>query len=609
MLDEPTSNQGDLPANDGAGGNGAGRVHQLSPAERAAELEMVRKLLLGSEWDRVVDLRERFDDPTLHAQEISRVLPAAIAIRSSQDDDLGAALAPTLEDSLRSSVRKHPQAIVDAIFPVMGPAIRRAVADTFLRAIQGLNEAIESSFSWQGLKWRLEALRTGKPYAEVVLLHKLVYRVEQVFLIHRETGLMLQHLQADSVAAQDADMVSGMLTAIQDFVKDSFKVEGGDSLNNMRVGNLNVWIAHSPHLVLAAVVRGIARQDFLTLLTQALEAVCERMGPAMTDFSGDASVFAACRADLEPLLVEARRDPPRKQRRTVLGWLAVGLLLGAIVLWGVLTWMENSRWESFVTAVQNEPGIIVTSTEKDGGLFSRGRFFIRGLRDPFANDPASHLADAHLDPERVSMHWEAIETITPAFVEKRAVAILRPPQPDVKLTFADGTLYARGRSLHRWIVDARARAGMVTGARYYDDSQVEDITVTELGKIKARIDKNKPRFIVNTTDLAAGQEKLFQDLVRDIQALVKLAESESVPLRIELIGHTDSSGAEAKNMRLSKDRADKVASVLVAAGVNADWLTPLGVGATDPMVDEKSEDDRTTNRRVGVRVVIDARRQ
>ena len=86
-----------------------------------------------------------------------------------------------------------------------------------------MNQTLGRSFSAQGLKWRLEAWRTGKALREVVLLRTLVYRVEQVFLIHRETGLLLQHVSAGPRrASQDADMVSGMLTAIRDFVQDSF---------------------------------------------------------------------------------------------------------------------------------------------------------------------------------------------------------------------------------------------------------------------------------------------------------------------------------------------------------------------------------------------------
>src|SRR5436190_4493612 len=96
--------------------------------------------------------------------------------------------------------------------------IRRSIAESLRRLMQSL----EHTFSWRGLKWRFEALRTGKTFAEVVMLRSLVYRVEQLFLIHRKTSLSLLHVTADSAIAKDSDMVAGMLSAIQDFVRDSF---------------------------------------------------------------------------------------------------------------------------------------------------------------------------------------------------------------------------------------------------------------------------------------------------------------------------------------------------------------------------------------------------
>lgn len=57
--------------------------------------------------------------------------------------------------------------------------------------------------------------------------------------------------------------------------------------------------------------------------------------------------------------------------------------------------------------------------------------------------------------------------------------------------------------------------------------------------------------------------------------------------------------------RLSMQRAQQVAAVLVSAGVNNDYLTPLGVGATDPVVAAEGTDkDREANRRVNIRVVL-----
>ena len=90
---------------------------------------------------------------------------------------------------------------------------------------ESINQTLERRLSFESLKWRIEGWRTGRDFGEIVLTRSLGYRVEQVFLVHRETGLLLQHV-ARSDEVLDSDMVSGMLTAIQDFVRDSFGGKG-----------------------------------------------------------------------------------------------------------------------------------------------------------------------------------------------------------------------------------------------------------------------------------------------------------------------------------------------------------------------------------------------
>ena len=605
-------------------------VETAPERESGGELETVRGLLLGPEWDRLVEARRRFEDPAAHAAEIAKALPGAVAIRAAQDGSLGEALAPTIERSLQTSVRQHPQAIVDAIFPVMGPAIRKSVADTFLRAIQGLNEALEQSLTLKGLGWRIESWRTGRPYAEVVMLHTLSFRVEQVFLIHRETGLLLQHLQAESVAGQDPDMVSGMLTAIQDFVKDSFHDTNPDSpdrtrgeteaLNSMRVGTMTVWIEHAPRAILAVAIRGTPKQALRQTMQEAVERVSLTMAEALEHFQGDPSVFAPCRPDLETVLVEQRRDGGggKKKRNTFLAWIVIGTLAALLAWWWIDRWATQRQFEQFVQAVEAQPGILVTRTEKVGGAWH-----VYGLRDPFAMDPTSFFGPQEttpssggnaragasepkfprLGPQNVRLGLEQHQSSEPAFVLYKSRTILRPPT-SITLAFDAGVLMAGGQTSNKWLAFARARSLLIPGVTKFDESRVTNSTLPALNALKQRIEARKPRFTVNTTDLSPGQDSMFRDLVKDVKELVQLATEQDVGLRVEIIGHTDSTGAEAKNMRLSMQRSEQVAAVLVTAGVNSDFITPLGVGATDPVIDESGDKDREANRRVSLRVVL-----
>lgn len=74
-------------------------------------------------------------------------------------------------------------------------------------------------------------------------------------------------------------------------------------------------------------------------------------------------------------------------------------------------------------------------------------------------------------------------------------------------------------------------------------------------------------------------------------------------VKVEIQGHTDSTGAAAYNMKLSQRRADAVRSYLVQAGVNPDQLTTHGYGATQPVASNKTAAGRASNRRVVVHVL------
>lgn len=190
----------------------------------------------------------------------------------ARGDELAGALRPAVEDSVREWIEKRPETFVDALHPIIGPIVRRSLAESMRRLLQSLNQSLEHTFSWRGLKWRFEALRTGKSFAEVVMLRSLVYRVEQIFLIYRETSLALLHVAADPALSRDSDMVAGMLSAIQDFARDSFQTGDDSTLDEFRIGELQVWIASGRSAYLAAVVRGNPSRELRTTLEEAIAA-------------------------------------------------------------------------------------------------------------------------------------------------------------------------------------------------------------------------------------------------------------------------------------------------------------------------------------------------
>ncbi len=251
----------------------------------------LRRLLMGPEIEKLEALTQRVEVPENFSERVGEVLPQAMLKSARNSDKLSEAMVPTVEEILRLSIKRDINKFADALFPVIGPAIRKSISETFREMMQSLNRTLEQSFSWQGVKWRMESARSGIPVAQIALLKGLVFRVEQVFLIHRETGLLLQHLGREEGQTENADLVSSMLSAIRDFVGDSFSVDGAQSLGSIEIGELSLWIEQGPDAVLAVAIRGEAPNSLRTTLQKTLETLQFEYSDDLQGFSGDTTVF------------------------------------------------------------------------------------------------------------------------------------------------------------------------------------------------------------------------------------------------------------------------------------------------------------------------------
>jgi OOP family OmpA-OmpF porin len=68
--------------------------------------------------------------------------------------------------------------------------------------------------------------------------------------------------------------------------------------------------------------------------------------------------------------------------------------------------------------------------------------------------------------------------------------------------------------------------------------------------------------------------------------------------KLQIAGHTDSTGSETHNLKLAKDRAEAVTAYLATQGVTPDRLTAVGYGSSTPIATNTTEEGRAQNRRV-----------
>lgn len=93
--------------------------------------------------------------------------------------------------------------------------------------------------------------------------------------------------------------------------------------------------------------------------------------------------------------------------------------------------------------------------------------------------------------------------------------------------------------------------------------------------------------------IAAYREKLGPELTEAFLVLI--------------IGHTDSTGDEGHNMRLSLARADSVGEHLVATGADESVIQTIGRGPHSPIASNDTREGRLQNRRVDIYVIAEVR--
>jgi outer membrane protein OmpA-like peptidoglycan-associated protein len=561
------------------------------------ELTILRSLLLDIEPTKLKRLYERLENPQIQPEDISQILPEAVILRSKQDKQLGEVMVSTVENAIEVSVQQDHNVLADTLFPVIVPATRKAISNALEEMMQSMNQTLEHSLSPQSFKWRLEAQRTGKSFAEIVLLRTLVYRVEQIFLIHKQSGLVLQHLVTTQVGVQDPDLVAAMLTAIQDFIRDSFSVQKIDGLKSLRLGELMIWIEEGPQALVAAMIRGNPPQELRLVLQEAIEKIHLKLSGEIKNFTGETEAFQASKPYLEACLVVQYESAPKKNY--TYAWAFLGAIAIACSIWGFFTIREQLRWQAYLQKLNSQPGIIVINSKQ-----AFGKYFISGMRDPLAIDPNTLIQQTNLNPKIVITQWQPYLSLEPQFTAKRVETLLQPPQTVSFKIDNNGILNATGYAPRKWILATRKLWQFIPGITQLQENNLVAIEFSQLELSKRQIEQQRLLFSEGTTELMPSETDKLSNLFISIRKCLNLANYLGKNVQIQIIGHTNSAGTERQNKLLSQARADKILSYLKSKGINSNQFQPIGVSYSLPFQSEVTPEAKKVNRRVSFKVFI-----
>lgn len=306
----------------------------------------LRAILLGED-------RAQFDQLKQDVVEVKQLLV--------DDEKLAPLIAPALDKALRARIDQNREEMIEALYPIIGQAVVRAVREAVQDLARTVDARVRTSFSPRAAFERFRARMKGVSSAELALREVLPFQVEEIFLIHRASGLLLRHLSVNAGQGKDTDLISGMLTAVRDFAGDAFGRDPGEELGVIEYGGRRILIEAAEDVMMAVVVEGVEPAGFRAAMRERVIEIENRYRVLLRHYDGDATPFAAVDPQLNSLPAEAppAGSPPlsRSQKRLL------GVLLGLVLLCSVSScvaggWlfrMLDARWRQPVVVIPPTP--------------------------------------------------------------------------------------------------------------------------------------------------------------------------------------------------------------------------------------------------------------
>ena len=413
-----------------------------------SQIDELRQIIVGGSADKLAELGHRIEDLEARTKDVAEVLPPAIDQEIAQGGDrLIESLTKPVSLGLKRAIRSEPEEYAEILYPVMAPSIRRAITQALSSLLLTINRSVESATTLSGIGNRFRSWRTGIPYAELALRQSLVYKVEHVYLIHRETGMLLDEVGEDGdMQTLDSDAVSAMFSAIQAFVQDSFAAGNDARLTDLKVGDHNVWVAHGHRLMLACIITGDAPEALKNDLYDTLDNIRTHYSLAISDFAGDARQFRGVDALMEPLLQIELKDIDEKQesKRSSVVWPWLLLFAGLCFL-AVQGFLKNAKVGTVEHLLNEQPGIATTDV-----YWEDKQIVVKGLRDPDASLPYSKLESYGITRDIINLQTIPFRSLEVDMELQRFNNELELPE-GVYLSEREDKIYLYGEAPITWL--------------------------------------------------------------------------------------------------------------------------------------------------------------
>lgn len=269
----------------------------------------------------------------------------------SNEKEVTDVLSPLMSKALLQQIQESKEDIIDALYPIMGETIRRSISEGIKEIYASINLKIDKALRRGIFSKQIKAKLAGVSASDLILKESFPFEIKEVFLIHENTGLLITHFSTENNKQNtDSDIISGMLTAIKDFVAESFKTDNGvERLHEIQYGDSKIVLERGLYSYLAVVFSGNEPANFNYELGKLNTEIHKKYHKSLREFDGKLNDFENLSIPFEDFIYSFKNELPDKdieQPKPALGYLLFGILAIVLIIIGIINipqYLENRR--------------------------------------------------------------------------------------------------------------------------------------------------------------------------------------------------------------------------------------------------------------------------
>lgn len=237
-------------------------------------------------------LLERLQNKDSKTQEILSQYLSDVITKTSKEspEDLSRSLQSVISPAISKEIENNKETMIDALYPIMGGMISKYVTQSIKEMMDTINKKIEDGLSSERIKRKVKAKFTGVSESELLLEESGDATISSIFIIHKETSILVAESHLEDQQIDDAHMVASMASAIKDFINDW--IEKNESMNEVQLlsyGNATLYIESAGSVYLIAFLDSEPDHALRKDINEFFATLLKEYAPFFQRFVGDDS--------------------------------------------------------------------------------------------------------------------------------------------------------------------------------------------------------------------------------------------------------------------------------------------------------------------------------